>query len=114
MRDVGDETFEADVVRTDGAVAVNFWAPWCGPCETVDRVLAELERERGLVVLRLNVDEHPLTASRYDVLSLPTVILFEGGEPRETVLGARSRSHFERRFEPWLPDPARERGSSAP
>jgi thioredoxin 1 len=98
MREVSDETFEAEVVAAAQPVLVDFWAPWCAPCERIEPILDGLP----LDVLRLDVDANPLTASRYGVLALPTVILFEGGEPRATVVGARSRGHFEQAFATWL------------
>ena len=97
MREVTDASFQHDVLESEGPVVVDFWAPWCGPCHAVEPVLNDLEREHEGQVefVKLNIDENIETASRYAVLSIPTVILFEGGEPRETVVGARPRSHYE-------------------
>jgi thioredoxin 1 len=99
-----DATFEQEVLQTEGPVVVDFWAPWCGPCRAVEPVLRQLEDEHGesVTFARLDIDENLQTASRYDVLSIPTVILFEGGEPRETVVGARPRSHYEQAWAQWL------------
>jgi thioredoxin 1 len=104
MRDVTDASFEAEVLRADVPVVVDFWAPWCGPCHAIAPVLEQLaaEHDGRIDFVKLNIDENLETASRYDVLSIPTTILFEGGEARETVLGARPRGHFERAFAPWL------------
>jgi thioredoxin 1 len=99
---VTDSTFETEVLRADGPVLVDFWAPWCKPCEAIEPILEALAEENGLGLVRLNVDEHIGVPSRYGVLSLPTVILFEDGEPRSTVIGARPRSHFEREWAEWL------------
>ena len=104
MLTVGDETFDEYVLRADGPVVVDFWAPWCHPCEAVTRVLEELEGESvGRVAFaKLDIDANPGIAGRYDVLSIPMVMVFEGGEPRATVTGSRRRKHFERVLAPWL------------
>jgi thioredoxin 1 len=100
---VTDATFGAEVLARDGPTIVDFWAPWCKPCEAIEPLLQALSAERGVPLVRLNVDESVGASARYGVLSLPTVILFAGGEPRATVLGARSRAHYEQAFAAWLP-----------
>jgi len=102
MRELDATAFEAAIA--EGPAVVDFWAPWCKPCRTVTAILDELERssESAVVFAKLNVDEHPGIAARYEVLSIPTVMLFAAGEPCERVVGARPRSHFERAFAPWL------------
>jgi thioredoxin len=100
---VGDADFDSKVLQAEGPVVVDFWAPWCGPCRVVGPILSDMADEHQRVsFLKLNVDENPQTQARYNVLSIPTVILFEGGEPREIVVGARSRSHYESAWDRWL------------
>ena len=98
MREVTDDTFAADVLGASRPVVVDFWAPWCGPCKAIEPALEELP----LDVVKLDIDANPRTAQRYGVLSLPTVILFADGEPRETVYGARAKKHFEKAFAAYL------------
>ncbi len=98
MREVTDATFEAEVLRADRPVVVEFTAPWCRPCKAIEPILDQLP----LAVVALDIDENPNVASRYGVLTLPTVMLFDAGEPRATVHGARPRKHFEKAFAEWL------------
>jgi len=92
VTELDEKTFDEAIAS--GPVLVDFWAPWCRPCKALEPILEELPVD----VARLNVDEQPGIASRYEVLSIPTVILFSGGEARGSVVGVRPRAHFEQ----WL------------
>ena len=103
MRDVTDDTFETEVLSSARPVVVDFWAPWCGPCKAIEPALDELHAESGGAdFVKLDIDANPRTADRFGVLSLPTVMLFVDGEPRETVYGARPKRHFAKVFAQYL------------
>jgi thioredoxin 1 len=103
VRDVTDGSFDAEVLSADGPVVVDFWAPWCGPCRAIAPALEELAGETERVsFVKLDIDANPQTAARFGVLSIPTVILFEGGAVRETVIGARPKKHFANAFASYL------------
>jgi thioredoxin 1 len=102
--EVGAAEFEREVLASPVPVIVDFWAPWCKPCEAIEPhllSLAEEWRERARLV-RVNVDAEPALSARYGVLSLPTVVLFASGEPQATVYGAQPRERFEREFAPHV------------
>jgi thioredoxin 1 len=103
VRDVTDGDFDDVVLRGETPVVVDFWAPWCGPCKAVAPVLEQLaEAHPHVEFVKLDIDANPDAASRYGVLSIPTVILFERGEARETLVGARPRAQYERAWAAWL------------
>jgi thioredoxin 1 len=104
MREVTDATFAAEVLGAARPVVVDFWAPWCRPCKAVTAILEQLGEEHAgrIDVVGLDVDANPDAASRHGVLTLPTAILFDRGEARVEVLGARSKPHYERVWADWL------------
>jgi thioredoxin len=104
---VTDADWEATVLAGRVPVLVDFWAPWCVPCRVVEPIVADLAAryDGRLTVARLNVEEAPRSAGRYDVLSLPTLILFRDGEPVERIAGAVKAARLERAVTAHL-DPA--------
>jgi thioredoxin 1 len=100
--DVTDSNFQAEVIEADEPVLVDFWAPWCGPCRLVAPVLEEISKERGLRVVKLNTDENPVISAKYEVLSIPTMILFKGGQPAKKIIGAYPKRKLESELEPEL------------
>jgi thioredoxin len=101
---VDASAFEREVLASPVPVIVDFWAPWCRPCDTIEPLLRELSEKWGerVRLVRVNVDEEAGLSARYGVLSLPTVILFAGGEPKATVYGAQSCTRYEREFAPFV------------
>ena len=97
MREVTDATFEKDVLQAEKPVLVDFWAAWCGPCRRVAPVLEQIAAEHAdkLEIVKLNVDENPETAMRYQVTSIPAMKLYSGGEVVKTVIGAKPKPAIE-------------------
>ena len=95
--DVNDDSFESEVIHSDVPVMVDFWAVWCGPCRMVAPVMDQLASEYSgkLKVAKVDVDKARATAGKYGVMSIPTVLVFKGGEVVETIVGAQPKSSFE-------------------
>jgi thioredoxin 1 len=91
---VTDESFAQDVLANERPVLVDFWATWCGPCRMVAPVLEEIASERAadLTIAKIDIDVNPDTARNFQVISIPTMILFKGGEPVKRIVGAKSKA----------------------
>lgn len=104
ITEVTDNNFQAEVIESDVPVLVDFWAPWCGPCRMVAPVLEEIASEKGdaLKIVKLNVDDNQQTAMNFEVLSIPTLILFKNGVVAKKVVGAYPKRKLEAELEPAL------------
>jgi thioredoxin 1 len=103
ITDVTDNNFQAEVLESETPVLVDFWAPWCGPCRIIAPSLEELNDEiDNLRVVKLNVDENQQTAAQYDVMSIPTLIVFKNGQPAKKIIGAMPKKRLQQELEPAL------------
>jgi thioredoxin 1 len=103
LPDVTDANFQSEVLESSEPVLVDFWAPWCGPCRVVHPILEEMQGERQDVrIVSLNIDDNQQTAARFEVLSIPTLILFKDGAEAKRIIGARPKRSLEAELEPAL------------
>lgn len=103
-QDVTDATFDEQVLKSEGAVLVDFWATWCPPCRALTPVLEEIaqEQEGKLTILKLDIDQNQRVASEYGVQSIPLLILYRDGQPVKQILGAKPKAALMRDLEPFL------------
>ena len=101
---VDDDSFDETVTHADVPVLVDFWAEWCGPCKMIAPTLEEISKDFAgrLKVAKLNVDDATSTAQRYEVMSIPTLILFKDGEPRLRIVGAKGKGQLLQEIDPFL------------
>ena len=104
LPDVTDTNFQSEVLESEVPILVDFWAPWCGPCRVVHPILEEISAERDgeLKIVSLNVDDNQQTAAQYEVLSIPTMILFKDGAEAKRVVGALPKRRLEAELDPVL------------
>ena len=102
VSEVTDNSFQAEVIESDVPVLVDFWAPWCGPCRRVSPIVEEIASDKGeaLKVVKLNIDDNQQTAVKYNVMSIPTLMVFNHGELKKTVIGAYPKAKLEQELEP--------------
>ncbi|MGH9304327.1 MAG: thioredoxin [Acidimicrobiales bacterium] len=101
---VNDDDFDEQVTTADVPVLVDFWAVWCGPCKMVAPILEEIAEDNGdkLRIAKLNVDDNQRTSQRFQVMSIPTLLLFKDGEAKHRIVGARPKSKIMAELEPFL------------
>lgn len=103
--EINDDNFEQEILNYEGVALVDFYAEWCGPCKMQGPIVDELAEEmagRPIKIVKINVDESPSTSSRFNIMSIPALIIFKKGEVKETLVGLHAKDVLKKKIEAWL------------
>ena len=98
---VTDESFDS-VIKDNDLILIDFWAPWCGPCQKMSPILDDISNEHGLLIGKINIDENTVEADKFSITSIPTLVLFKGGIPIHTITGAKPKHLLVKEISEWI------------